>query len=136
MSDKESKEKAINAQRERKTRQGMFFVSLSLGATTVVLVMLVFLLGLMLYRGSSRLFYSPTFTLTHADGSVSQTKLNENVEFDALDELNNVVPKSPLQAAKQFTNSRIEALTYSQAPVPEGTIVEVWGDEVVENRRR
>jgi phosphate ABC transporter permease subunit PstA len=132
MSDKDAKQKAINDQRERKTRQGMFFVSLSLGATTVVMVMLLFLLGLMLYRGSSRLFYSPTFTLTHVDGSVSQTDLNQNVEFDALDELNNVIPKSPLQAAKQYTNSKIEALTYSQAPVPEGTVVEVWGDEVVE----
>jgi len=122
----------LNAVREQKTRQGMFFISLGVGATAVVVGMLLFVLGYMLYRGSARLFYSPTFVLYHSDGSVSKTVINQNVDFDAVDELGKIESQSPLQAAKHFRNAQILNLTFGGSPVPDGTVVEVWKDEIKE----
>ncbi|HYG75206.1 MAG TPA: ABC transporter permease subunit [Planctomycetota bacterium] len=118
--------------RERKARQGMFFISLGVGATSVVVLMLLFIVGYMVYRGSARLFFSPTYVLYHADGSVSTTRINESIEFDAVDELGRSEVQSPLQAAKQFRSLKVHEMTYGSAPIPDGTVVEVWKDDLEE----
>lgn len=116
------------AQRASKTRQGLFFFSLTLGATVVVLLMLASLLGYMLYRGCSRIFYSPTYLITFTDGSQHLTDLNENLEFDCIGENDQVVPRSAIQASKFYLNTKLEEFKYTKAPIPLGTVVEVWVD--------
>jgi hypothetical protein len=56
----------IETQRTQKAQQGIFFISLSLGATCVILAMLALLLGLMVYRGASRLFFSKVYEIAYA----------------------------------------------------------------------
>jgi phosphate ABC transporter permease subunit PstA len=119
--------KVTAAQRSQKAQQGVFFISLSLGALGIICLMLLSVLGYMLVRGSSRLFYSPVYNLRFADGSTMTTNLNENVEFDELDGATRNT-RGALQAGKYYLNMRVEALKYSQAPVPEGILVEVWKD--------
>jgi len=119
------------AQRSQKAQQGVFFISLSLGALGVVSLMLLGVLGYMLYRGSSRLFYSPVYVLRYADGTKATTQLNEDVEFDDV-EGTTTNTRNAVQAGKYYLNARVEALKYSQAPVPPETMVEVWKDHAEE----
>lgn len=115
----------------QKARSGVFFVSLSAGAVGVVLLMLVMLLAYMLYRGSSRLFFSPVYELTFADGGTERTRLDESLEFD-VPEGTKTTTRSALQAGKYFLNLHADAVTFAQAPLLDGTLVEVWQDEEVE----
>ena len=118
--------------RGEKARQGVFFISLSLSATLTVLAMLVVLLGYMLYRGSHRLFFSPVYDLTFTDGTRHRTELNENLEFEVIDEDGRPAVRVALQAAKYYLNQKTEVLKFSRAPVPKDVKVEVWKDMVVE----
>jgi phosphate transport system permease protein len=127
-----STSQVILDQRTKKARQGVFFISLALISTGLVLSMLVTLVGYMLYRGSSRLFYSPVYELRLLDGTIKTTDLNQNVEFDVINEDGKIAAKSALQAGKYFMNLQTETLKYASAPVPQGTVVEVWKDEEVE----
>src|SRR4051812_40131316 len=124
MATPETGKQITAAQRSQKAQQGVFFISLSLGALGIVCLMLMSVLGYMLYRGSSRLFYSPVYILHFADGSTTTTRLNEDVEFDELDGGTRNT-RGALQAGKYYLNARVEALKYSQAPVPPDTLVEV-----------
>jgi phosphate transport system permease protein len=123
---------AVNDLRERKTRQGMFFISLSLGATSVVILMLLSVTGYMLLRGSTRLFFSPVVEILHTDGSVTLTELNHNVEFDVIEKDGRVSGKNPAQSTKQFVNGSLEDSLTNKLPVPADAKVEVWKDKVIE----
>jgi phosphate ABC transporter permease subunit PstA len=106
----------------------MFFISLSVGATGVVLLMLLSLMGYMLYRGSARLLFSPVIELVHADGTKTVTALNHNVEFDIMGKDGKYVGKSPGQASQQFVNFALENAKLSNVAVPEGIKAELWGE--------
>ena len=120
------------AQRQQKAQKGVFFISLALSATGVVLLMLLSLMGYMLWRGSARLFFSPTYVLHFTDGSTEATEINQNLEFDVIDEDGNVAARGATQAGKYYLNILAESFRYAKAPVPAGIAVEVWQDQEVE----
>jgi len=122
---------AVQDLRARKTRQGMFFISMSLGATGFVILMLLSLMGYMTWKGSSRLFYSPVVEILHADGTTSITALNHNAEVECVEKDGRVSPKNPMQAAKQYANQALEN-ALSTLPISPDMKVEVWKDEIVE----
>ena len=115
--------------RQRKARQGLFFMSLALGATVIVLIMLVSILGLMVVRGSKRLFFSPVYSFVLADGTTATTAIEESVEID-VPEAGRLETTSPLQAHKRYLNLQIQLLKYSYAPLGPDVRVDVFKDEI------
>jgi len=122
---------AVENLRAQKTRQGLFFISMSLGATLVVIMMLISLMGYMAWKGSARLFFSPVVEVLHADGTTSVAALNHNIEVDCVEKDGRVSPKNPAQAAKQYANQALEN-SLSTVPIQPDVKVEVWKDEIVE----
>jgi phosphate ABC transporter permease subunit PstA len=121
-------------QAQDKAQQGVFFITMASGATLTVLAMLFALLVYMLYQGSSRLFYSPVYELTFADGSKKTTAINEELEFDVIGPDGHVEPRSAIQSGKFFAQRKAEACKYAQAPIGKDITIQVWEDQVSEEK--
>src|SRR5690348_15088450 len=99
-----SAQETAQKRKNKKAQQGLFFMSLSLGATATVLAMLVVLLTYMLYRGSHRLIFSPVYELTFDDGTKYRTELNQNLEFEVIDDDGKPANRVAMQAASYYLN--------------------------------
>lgn len=98
-------------------RRESFYVSLAACAAVAALLMLVFMIGYMLLRGSKRIFFSPVYELSYKDGRSEILSHGWNVEFQTTGG-DGVAGWRNLSAARRFERqAAADAVMFASIPV-------------------